>query len=210
MCCSQPPLCAERILLAMFTSACLDFDCASAYSLVQRDCRNFNVCSSIMWLAYRCLYCRYIQTAFTECTHLEKFLLLIDLSVFSVVCVQVYLFQERIQFLDRYTATPDQYLMVKDREGRVEHIPGWANGNGIGNWELGWATGNGMGNWEWNEYLGVEWTTGNGMGNWEWNEQLEMEWTTGNGELCKWVYSWTSLQWTPVGPSWLSCIKWCP
>ena len=40
------------------------------------------------------------------------------------LCVKVYLFQERIQFLDRYTATPDQYLVIKDREGRLEHIPG--------------------------------------------------------------------------------------
>ena len=40
------------------------------------------------------------------------------------LCAKVYLFQERIQFLDRYTATPDQYLVIKDREGRLEHIPG--------------------------------------------------------------------------------------
>lgn len=46
------------------------------------------------------------------------------LSAVLPLCVEVYLFQECIQFLNHYIGTPDQYLVVKGREDNLEHIPG--------------------------------------------------------------------------------------
>ena len=42
-------------------------------------------------------------------------------------CVfQIFLFRKRLQKLQRYTATPNEYLVIKENTGLVTHKPGYA------------------------------------------------------------------------------------